>query len=141
MYFNQHIDETTVRITRSKKGIPCMNECGGGNSNTGDAQIITDGGGYPKRAIHIFTRGVLACADHAVIPVREGDHIVTVNRHHDQVAIKVDRIVSIQEDTAEVEPETAPIAFGAIVAAVEKSRDYHCREPYYISNLGGKEDE
>lgn len=134
MYSNQYIDHNTVMITRSKSGIPCMNECGGGNSNTGDAQIITNAGGYPKRAIHIFTCGELACANHAVILVRENDHIITVKRHHDQVAIKVDRIVSIQEDTAEVEPETRPIAFDAIIAAVEKSRDYHCGRPYYILN-------
>lgn len=121
-----------VKITRSQSGTPCIWESGGGYSNTGIAQIITDGQGNPKSAIHVRTHGDLACKEHALIPIREGDHIVTVNRHWDRVAIKVEFIASIQEDTATVVPETDPICYDAIEAAVAKSRDYHCRTPYYI---------
>lgn len=124
----------TVDITRSKTGLPCLWESGGGWSNTGNAQIITDGQGYPKRAIHIREHGPLACSDHALIPIREGDHIVTVRRHWDRVAVQVERIASIQEDTATLALEAEPICFDAIEAAVAKANDYHCRSAYYIKN-------
>lgn len=39
-----------IGLTRSKRGLPCLWENGGGYSNTGTAQIITDGQGYAKRA-------------------------------------------------------------------------------------------
>jgi len=122
----------TVEITRSGSGIPCLFERGGGYTNTGDAQIIADVGGYAKRAICVRTHGDLACGNHALIPVRVGDHIVTVERHRDNVAIQVERITAIHQDTATVVPETALICYDAIAAAVAKSREYHCRTPYYI---------
>lgn len=78
-----------VNITRSKRGIPCLWENGGGYSNTGTAQIITDGQGYAKRAIYVRTHGDLACGDHALIPVQTGDHVVTVYRHRNKVSIEV----------------------------------------------------
>lgn len=122
----------TLAITRSKRGLPCLWEKGGGLTNTGDSQIITDGQGYPKRAIFVRTRGDRACVDHALIPVQVGDHVVTVDRHRDKVAVRVDRIVSIQGDTATLAPENAPICYGAIEAAVNKAYDYHCRQPHYV---------
>lgn len=121
-----------MTITRSKRGIPCLWEKGGGYTNTGEAQIITDGQGYPKRAITVLTHGDLACRDHALIPVREGDHIVTVYRHRDKIAVQVDVITSIEGDTAKTVPEKAAICGDAIWAAAEKSQDYHCRRPYYV---------
>lgn len=127
-------NDKTVEITRSKSGTPCLWENGGGYSNTGAAQIITDDLGNSVRAIFVRRRGDLCCGNHALIPVREGDHIVTADRHRGQVAIQVERIISIQEDTATLTPETAPICYDAIEAAVAKSRDYHCRSAYYIKN-------
>ena len=121
-----------IILTRSKRGIPCLWEKGGGYTNTGEAQIITDGLGYPKRAIAVLTHGDLACRDHALIPVREGDHIVTVYRHRDRVSIRVERIMSIEGDTAKTVPEKDAICVEAINAAVAKSEDYHCRRPYYV---------
>lgn len=136
----QTVDSRAVPITRSKKGLPCLWENGGGWSNTGTAQIITDGQGYPKRALHVQTWGNLACRDHALIPVRVGDHVVTVRRHRDRVALQVERIASIQEDTAVLVPETEPICVDAINAAIEKANDYHCRSAYYI-NYGGQDND
>lgn len=121
-----------LALVLSKAGIPCLWENGGGYTNTGRAQIITDNQGYPKRAICVRTHGDRACGDHALIPVRAGDHVVTVDRYHNQVAVRVERIDSINGNRAELVPETAPICVDAINAAIEKSNDYHCRDPYYI---------
>lgn len=128
------MNEKFLKMVRSKSGLPCVWERGGGYSNIGDAQIVTDGQGYPKRAIHVRTYGDLACGDHALIPVEVGDHVVTVDRHRDKVSAKVERIVSIQEDSATVVPAETPICVNAIYAAIDKSADYHCRTPYYICN-------
>ena len=39
-----------VNITASKSGLPCLDECGGGWTNTGFAQIVADALGRAKRA-------------------------------------------------------------------------------------------
>lgn len=121
-----------IEITRSRSQIPCLWEKGGGWSNTGEAQIIADRQGNPKRAIHIRTHGDLSCRDHALIPVKKGDHVITVFRHRDRVSTQVERIVSIKGDTATLVPEIEPICDETIRAAVDKCNDYHCRTPYYI---------
>lgn len=119
-------------VSFSKTGFPCLTEQGGGYTNTGTARIVADHNGYPKRAIKVFDRGDLACSDHAVIPVRVGDVVITADRHHDKVFLAVERIVSINGDTANTVPAAEAICWDAVEAAVAKSRDYHCRRPYYI---------
>ena len=119
-----------IEITKS--GLTAMWERGGGYSNTGSATIIADRNGYPKRAVHIRTDGELACRDHALIPVATGDVIVSVDRHHDKVAVTVERITSIGDGIAATEPCTDPICVEAIYAAIDKANDYHCRTAYYI---------
>ena len=119
-------------VSFSKTGSTCLTECGGSYTNTGSARIIADHNGYPKWAIMVFDRGDLACGDHAVIPVLVGDVVITVDRHHDKVALAVERIVSIDGNTANTVPTTEEICWDAVEAAVAKSYDYHCRKPYYI---------
>ena len=124
-----------VELCRSKSGLTCLWECGGGFTNTGSAQVITSPTGKPKRAIHISTHGELCCGRHALIPVKVGDCIVSVDRHWDRVSIKVERIMAIDGDMATLEHTEDLISYDAIQAAVAKSKDYHCREPYYIRQL------
>ncbi len=119
-----------IEITRT--GIPAMWEKGGGYTNTGSATIIADRNGYPKRAILERTAGDLACKDHALIPVSVGDVIVSANQHRDRVAVTVERITSIGDGVATVEPCADPICVDALYAAINKANDYHCRTAYYI---------
>lgn len=125
----------TMPLHRSRSGLACLWECGGGLTNTGDAQLVTSPTGKPKRAIHIRTHGELCCTNHALIPVKVGDCVVDVDRHWDRVSIKVERITAIDGDTATLERTDDLISYDAIQAAVAKSEDYHCREPYYIKQL------
>ena len=124
-----------LMVSYSKKGYPCLTECGGGYTNTGVARIIADKNGYPKRAIRIFEHGDLACGDHAVIPVAVGDIIISADRHHDKVSVTVNRIIAVNQCEVEVEPCKDRICKDAINAAVEKTYDYHCRKPYYVRGL------
>ena len=119
-------------VSFSKTGSTCLTEHGGSYTNTGSARIIADHNGYPKRAIKAFDRGNLACGDHAVIPVQVGDVVITTDRHHDKIFLAVERIVSINGDTANTVPAAEAICWDAVEAAVAKSRDYHCCRPYYI---------
>ena len=126
-----------LNTTTSKSGLSCLDERGGGWSNTGFAQIIADPLGRAKRAIHVRTHGELACEVHAIIPVRVGDVVVTVDRHGPAVAITVERIIAldINNSTATLERTDEKICWAAICAAVDKTYDYHCRRPYYIQQV------
>ena len=126
---------TTKQCSISKSGLACLWENGGGMTNTGNAEIITDANGNPKRAIYVRKHGDLACKDHALIPVRVGDCVLTANRHWNQYAFTVQRIVSIDGDTASLAATDDPICLAAYNAAVDKMNDYHCRRPHYIRNI------
>ena len=125
----------TMPLHRSRSGLACLYECGGGLTNTGGAQLVTSPTGKPKRAIHIRTHGNLCNDDHALIPVKAWDCVVSVARHRDRVAVQVERITAINGDTATLERTDDLICWDAIQAAVEKSWDYHCRQPHYIQQL------
>lgn len=133
---NQNI--RNIPLTRSRSGLNCLTESGGSWTNTGFVQIITGPTGQMKSAIYIPTRGDLCCTDHAVIPVRVNDCVVSVTRYREKIAIKVERIIAISDTnhTATLEQTDDPICRNAIQAAVEKSYDYHCRQPYYIKGKG-----
>ena len=119
-------------ITRSSSGIPCMWESGGSYTNTGNAQIITDCNGNPKRALYVRTHGDLACGYHALIPVRVGDCVLTVSRHRDKYDFINEKITAIEGESVILEEIHDPICIGAYNAALDKVNDYHCRRPYYI---------
>jgi hypothetical protein len=134
----------TFPIERSRSGLPCLWERGGGATNTGSAAIIADPEGRPKRAIYVRRKGHLSCGEHALIPVRVGDLVIRASHHRGDFDIEIFRIVEISGDEAVVEAiadfrrgEWAPhepdgeIA-RAVEAAKRKARCYHCREPHYI---------
>lgn len=121
-----------LNLYRSRSGLPCLWESGGGCTNTGNAAIITDKNGYPKRAIHVRTHGDLCNGDHALIPVSVGDKIILAETHREKVTLVVLKITAIHDDDFDIEPCWTPIAEDAIMAAIAKARDFHCRRPYYI---------
>ena len=129
------LENRLAELCRSKSGLACLWECGGGLTNTGGARLVSSPTGKPKRAIHIRTHGDLCNDNHALIPVKVGDCVVSVDRHWDRVSVKIERITAIDGDTATLERTDDLISYDAIQAAVAKSKDYHCREPYYIQQL------
>lgn len=134
------------RIYRTRgRRLPAMWEYGGGYTNTGDATIITDAQGRPKRPLYIRRAGHLACDDHALFVVRPGDCIVEASHHRRDFYITISRIEAIDEatDWAEVtiiatydmgewdRPEVVGQFAAAVEAAMDKAACYHCREPHY----------
>lgn len=122
-------------LTITRKGINCLWEGGGGMTKTGCASVIAGRNGEPKHAIYVRTHGVLSNENHALIPVQPGDYVIGTAYGHGEDYFTVDRIVRISEGIAECEEltEIPRYLMNAIDAAIQKSNDYHCRTPYYIS--------
>ena len=123
--------EIQIGLCRSKMGIPCLWECGGSYTNTGEAQIIGDRDGNPKKPIYIRQYGELACREHALIPIRKNDRVIRAERHRDSCDIKAYVITEITEGTATVK-ELEHVNSDMVQAAIDKVYSYHCKYPVYI---------
>ena len=132
-------------IERSKRGIPCMWECGGGYSNTGKSQIIAGKNGEAKQPIYIRRRGELACCEHALIPISVGDYVISASHHRVDFEIFVYRITEILKEEASTEKiaefsndewgaELPAFLEAAVQAAMQKATCYHCRRPHFIKD-------
>ena len=134
-----------IKIERSKRGIPCIWESGGGWSNTGDATIIADSKGDPKVPIYIRRAGSLACQNHALIPVEIGDIVVSSHHHRYDFVTEVCKIISISQEYADLELsnryskgewdfEATKMQIELAGVAQEKASTYHCRSAKYVHN-------
>lgn len=129
-----------IEVETSKSGLSCLWECGGGWSNTGSAQIICDRFGNAKKAIYVPTRGNLCNDGHALIPVTVGDIVIDVEQRHGNHEVSVWKILKIEDGKAvlqfleyvnNIRLDTETVYHNAIIAAMEKASDYHCRSVYY----------
>lgn len=114
-------------------------EQGGATTSNGKALVVTGSQGQKLKSVLINN----ACNQkHALIKVREKDHIIVVDRKHDILSIDIYQITSFNDDTLELEAiriyqylngewDQLPPFKRAINAAVLKSRTYHCRKPAY----------
>lgn len=134
-----------MAVELSKKGLPCMWEQGGAYSNTGDSMIIGDAFGNPKKAIYIRGKGHLSCGEHALIPLRKGDTIVTVSQWRHDFTINIYKIVdcNLEEKFANLElvnsfscgewdKDLDRIYKEIVEVAKDKATYYHCRNAMYI---------
>lgn len=131
------------KITPSHgKGIPCMWECGGAYSNRGYSQILAGSSGEAKEAIYIRRSGSLACSEHALVPIQQGDFVVEASHHRGDFLIDVWKIVSLDNQKAEAElvtsfrwgewnPPLPEYLKKAVDASIKKASCYHCRSPHY----------
>lgn len=136
-----------TRIELSKRGLPCVWECGGAGTNTGDSRLIGDMNGRPKKAIYIATRGHLSNGEHALIPVRVNDIIVRADQWRGDYQISVYKIKSINIDNLGMELEEIngfdngewdydleDKYVDIVECAKRKASTYHCRSAYFINN-------
>lgn len=136
-----------LAIETTKKGFPALWESGGGYKNTGDAVIVADKDGQPKRAAYIRRRGELANAPHALIILETGDHIVEAHHHREDFLIEVFKVLDFEEkdgemfavvetvnrfDRGEWDTDLPEFLESAVQAAVEKATCYHCRSPHFV---------
>ena len=139
---------TKITIEKTKKGFPSFWESGGGYRNTGEATIIANKDGQPKKAVYVRSGGELANAHHALLILEKGDHIIKASHHREDFEIRVLRIIEFKtEETTdyaiveqinhfsegEWDAELPVYLEDAIQAVQEKATCYHCRAPHYIS--------
>lgn len=133
----------SIEIERSKKGLPCLWESGGGMSNTGKAIVIAGKFGEALKPIYIRKSGSLSCGHHALIPIYKGCLVIKTSHHRGDFETSVYRISSISKDSAELtllnefsngewdkEPDSKYMR--AIEACEDKAHTYHCRYPKFI---------
>lgn len=138
-------------LTISKSGLPCLWESGGGFTNIGNSFIITNHEGKKKQPIYIRRSGELACGDHALIPIQKGDYGISVYRGRSEYDVYIYEFnnINIENKTvdcnvinkfSEGEWDSDPdLKFKeAVESAKAKSRDYHCRSPYYVLPIKSK---
>jgi hypothetical protein len=144
-----------TRIERTKKGYPAFWEAGGSSTNTGEATIIANKDGQPKKAIYVRRRGQLANSYHALVFLEVGDYIIEANHHREDFEIQIFRILDFEvkyiemyeeryEETYAIMKQVSCYSMGewdaelptflaaAVQAAMEKATCYHCREPHFI---------
>ena len=132
-----------ITIERTKKGLPAVWEYGGGKTNTGNAQIVCNANGTPKKPVYIRRRGALANEEHALFIISPGNIIIQAYHHRYDFRIVVLWILDIKDDEAvckvihefdkgEWDVEPPEYLLPAIEAAKEKAVCYHCRSPHYI---------
>ena len=132
-----------ITVSISKSGLPCVWESGGGYTSTGNSIIVCNRHGDAKKPIYIPR--CYACGQHALIPVRVGDHIIKTSRHQEDYEIGIYTITTIDKETKEATITLinkydmgewdSPLSESlqqAVEAAKRKARCYHCREPHYI---------
>ena len=78
-----------IQAEKTKKGYPALWEQGGGYTNTGEAQIVCDSQGRPKKPVYIRRAGQLANREHALFIIQPGDVIIRANHHREDFSIEV----------------------------------------------------
>lgn len=139
----------SILINITKSGLPSLSECGGASTNTGYARIITSINGKRKKPIYIPNKGSLSNSDHAWFVIKVNEIVVTASHHREDFEIKVLKIKEIINDSKvkkinlelveHYEKENQndyqnSIYSEAIKAAIDKSKTYHCRRPFYYYN-------
>lgn len=135
----------TIGIVRSKKGIPCFWESGGGSSNTGEAIIIASPEGKKIKPIYIRRSGHLSNSDHALVPLTEGSYIIKTYHHRGDYTINIYKILSFDNnkykatvknincfDNGEWDFPLEEKLVEPVEVSKNKSNDYHCRSAYFV---------
>ena len=151
------LSEVWADVDRSAQGEPCLWESGGGQTNTGGAQLIAGSKLEPKVPVYVRRKGHLAGGPHAKVPVVVGDHVVRSRHHrgdfdHEVYVVETFRgdqvlLIPIAQFT-EGEWRGNPPLFpdegdvkdwgrtALILSSEEKATEYHCRQPHFIEEGG-----
>lgn len=144
------LEKTRKKLEVTKKGHFALWEWGGGFTNTGDATIIANVDGTPKKAVFIRRKGHLANESHALVIVNVNDYIIDLFRRRDSYTIRVYQIEEFVKSQNGIDwcaviqevyrfekgkwfPEELPSFLeSAVKAGKKKSNCYHCREPHFV---------
>jgi hypothetical protein len=134
-------------VLKTKSGHPALWEEGGGCKNTGRAIIICGPSGEKVSPLYIRKRGHLSNKEHALFEVKESMHVVEVEHHREDFSVRVWKITSLSQKnggwvaTLKMLSECSggewtrtlpPGLEEAVIAGINKSLCYHCREPHFF---------
>ena len=86
-----------IQAEKTKKGYPALWEQGGGYTNTGEAQIVCDSQGRPKKPVYIRRAGQLANREHALFIIQPGDVIIRANHHRENFNFEILQVERFEE--------------------------------------------
>ena len=152
MSVKQTTQQIDVQLVITKDGTPALWETGGMNkAGYGTAWIVTDKKFGPKHAIYIRQWGHLENAHHALIPVEEGDYLISASTRPSGESIVIYRLSNFKtESDGELCATGTPVAWykngewegikdfdttladQAADAALMKARCIKCVYPHYI---------
>ena len=136
-----------ILIEKTKRGFPAFWEGGGGYTNTGEATIISNKDGQPKKAVYVRSRGQLANLHHALFIIEVGDYIIEANHHRKDFEIVILKVLDFEDkeeetyavvkqvnyfSSGEWDTELPVYLEAAVQTAIKKATCYHCREPHFI---------
>jgi hypothetical protein len=131
--------EKTIKITRSRTGLPCVGAGGGAFTNTTSGRFVLRAGKL-ARAIFVRNSGHLACSlEQALVPIKEGDEVVEIRGHlpiddnNPDLLIVVYEIVGITEKEAILKLK-GEMSVAKLPASVVKGLSiYHNRDGSYFA--------
>ena len=127
-------------IERSKSGLACLWEWGGGQTKRGQVRIITaPDGGMPKAIARRQERG----GNHALIPLRKGMWVVEIIRRRGAWHLDCWKVLDIQDSVVVVDreytfqegewsPECPTFLNPAINAGKRKACVFHASRAAYV---------
>ena len=135
------LERDVIPLTTNRN--PAYWESGGGSTSTGNATIVTDRFYQRLKALYIPRKGSLSNGNHALMPLRRGYKVIKVwhhNKDYEIAILEVKKIIGnvvTFEIVANFSCENQNgwqdlMCAVAIKAGMDKSKDYHCRVPYYI---------
>lgn len=134
-----------VEVVTTRRGHPAVWEEGGAGRNTGDAVIVCGPGGEPLRPIAVRSGGHLSCSRHALFGLQPGTVAVEVRRQRDDAEVTLwqwdgealQPFAAYAEGEWLVDEDGSNRYAAAVLAALCKSRCYHCRGSHYMADRGG----
>jgi hypothetical protein len=147
----------TITIELSRRGHACLWESGGAWGDTGEARLVTNCFGRPKRPIYIKDPNLaFKCGEHALLPLWIDDFVIDLKRVINDCSIEIHRVIRLNEKQAMADL-TLEASFKnglwvvtknggfdmkkfdyAIKCGVEKVYCHECRESHFIKGFASK---
>lgn len=152
LFIPKEIKDWPIELSTRNK-LPCLWEKGGRekgdtyHAGKGYAIIICRADGKPKKPLFIARKGELACSNHALFRINEGDVIIEANvDSHYNERLSIFKIESIDKKNCVAKvyeiakylnkfwrcADIAETYKGAYTAALDKAKCVNCDRPYFV---------
>lgn len=124
------------KIVKTSQGYSAIWEEGGAKTTTSEVIIITGSNGEKLKPIYIRKKGQRACGQHALFILKQGMYAIRLNSKEDFFNINIYKYEGKEFELFHYSnniENILPVCLSkAVEIALEKSRHYHCKIPYYL---------